>query len=336
MVWSMGRRYERDGQVMDEALHPPPGEFVNAEGHRYHVRKLGQSGPAVIFEAGIGATSISWTLVDKRVAEFARVYNYDRAGYGWSPANQRPKVARDLMEQMRAVMNAAGAPLPRILVGHSFGGMMMRLYAAAYPEEVAGIVMVDALSPDEWFPLDFRRTLMLRRGVQLSRRGAWLAQRGIVRYALSKLEKGDSKWPRMFSWLGGASGVGVQKRIAHQIQKLPVDQWGPVRCHWSKATSFETLAAHLAELPASCAQARLVQSIGDLPLVVLSAEVGTPAGHLGRQAALAKLSTRGDFRQIPGATHWLMLDAPDAVVDAVRDIVQATVVKAAGGPDRLT
>ncbi len=322
MVLPLGRQYERDGQVMDEVLHPPPGDFVEAEGNRYHVRRMGDTGPAVIFEAGIGATSISWTLVDHRVAQFARVYNYDRAGYGWSPANARPKVARDLMEQMRAAMNAAGAPLPRILVGHSFGGMMMRLYAAAYPEEVVGIVMVDALSPDEWFPLDFRRTLMLRRGVQLSRRGSWLAQRGIVRYALTKLEKGDSKWPRMFSLLGGASGAGVQKRIAHQIRKLPVEQWGPVRAHWSRSTSFDTLAEHLAELPASCAQARLVQDLGDLPLIVLSAEVGTPPGHLGRQAALAKLSRRGDFRQIPGATHWLMLDAPDAVVEAVREIAQ--------------
>lgn len=322
MVWALGKQYERDGQVMDAVLHPPPGDLLEAEGNRYHVRRLGEEGPAVVFEAGIGATSISWTLIEGRVAEFARVYNYDRAGYGWSPPNNRPKTARDLMEQMRAVLHAAGAPLPRILVGHSFGGMMMRLYAAAYPDEVAGMVMVDALSPDEWFPLDLRRTLMLRRGVQLSKRGSWLAQRGIVRYALQRLERGDSKWPKMLSWLGGASGVGVQRRIAHQIQKLPVEQWGPVRAHWSRATSFETLAAHLAELPASCAQARLVQSLGDLPLIVLAAEVGTPPGHLGRQAALARLSSRGDFRQVAGATHWLMLDAPDAVVEAVREIAR--------------
>jgi pimeloyl-ACP methyl ester carboxylesterase len=325
MVWRLGTQYERDGQVTDEVLHPPPGEFIESNGHRYHLRRLGRQGPAVIFEAGIGATSISWTLVDKRVAEFAQVFNYDRSGYGWSPANNRPKVARELMEQMRAVMNAAGAPLPRILVGHSFGGMMMRLYAGLYPQEVAGLVMVDALSPDEWFPLDLRRTIMLRRGVQLSKRGAWLARRGVVRYALNKLEKGDSKWPRMFSLLGGPAGAGVQRRIAHQIQKLPREQWGPVRAHWSRAESFETLADHLAELPASCAQAHLVQSLGDLPLIVLAAELHTPSGHQGRQAKLAKLSRRGDYRLIPGSTHWLMLDDPDSVVEAVREIALATI-----------
>ncbi len=323
MVLSIGRRYERDGQAIDAALYPAPGERVLAEGNIYHVRKMGSGTTTVVLEAGIAATSLSWALVDHRIAEFATVYSYDRAGFGWSPGNRRPKVARDLVEQLRAVLRAAGAASPRILVGHSFGGIMMRLYAGLYPEEVAGVVFVDALTPEEWFPLDLRKTMILRRGAQISRRGAWLAERGVVRYALSRLAKGGGALPRLMSLLGGASGVGVQSRIAHQIRKLPVETWGPIRAHWSRAESFRTMAEYLAELPASCAQAQLIQSLGDVPVIVLAADTGVAPGHLGRQARLAKLSARGDYRQIAGATHWLMLDAPEAVAVAVRELASA-------------
>jgi pimeloyl-ACP methyl ester carboxylesterase len=322
MLWRLAKRWESDGQLLDHALYPPPGRLVRTAGGKYHLRELGTQGPPVVLEAGIGATSISWALVDERLAEFARVYEYDRAGYGWSAPNDRPKVARDLVEQLREVLAAAGAPSPRILVGHSFGGMMMRLYAGLYPEEVAGVVMVDALAPEEWFPLDFRRTVMLRRGVALSRRGEWLAQRGVVRFALGKLERGQGRMPKLLSMLGGVGGIGVQNRIAHQIRKLPQSQWGPVRAHWSRPSSFATLAEHLADLPASCAQAQIVDHLGDTPLIVLAADTQTPPGHQGRQARLAKLSRQGDYRQIHGTTHWLMLDAPDAVVDAVRELAK--------------
>ncbi len=322
MLWRFAKRWEIDGQLLDRELYPPPGRLIATSAGQFHLRELGTNGPPVVLEAGIGATSISWALVDHPIAAFARVYEYDRAGYGWSPPNQRPKVARDLVEQLREMLAVAAVPSPRILVGHSFGGLMMRLYAGLHPEEVAGLVLVDALTPEEWFPLDWRRTAILRRGVELSRRGAWLAQRGVVRYALTRLERGSRALPRALSWFGGPGGVGLQHRIAHQIRKLPSEHWGPVRAHWSRPASFATLAAHLADLPASCAQAQIVDDLGDLPLIVLAADTQTPPGHQGRQSRLAKLSRRGDYRQIPGATHWLMLDAPDAVVEAVRDLAK--------------
>ncbi len=316
------RGYERRGLARDAALYPPPGQLVDIGGRILHVQKQGEGAATVVLEAGLAATSLSWKLVDKAMAEFATVYSYDRAGLGWSPYNARPKIARDLVEEMRLAMAAAGAATPRIVVGHSFGGMLMRMYAAMYPEEVSGVVLVDALSPEEWFPLTEQRTITLRRAAQLASRGAWLAEHGVVRYALTAVERGRWLVPKLLSLFSGAGGMGVAQRITGPIEKLPIDVRLRVKAHWSRSTSFRTMTEYLADLPASSAQAQLCPDLGDKPLIVVSAEHGQP-GHPGQQAKLAKLSRRGDFRMIAGTGHWLMLDAPEAVIEAVRDMTIA-------------
>lgn len=320
MVLKLARRYESDGLIVDGMMYPPPGQLVDIGGRQLHLQKQGETGPPVILEAGIAATSLSWRLVDAAISEFATVYSYDRAGFGWSPYTAAPKVARSLVEELRLLLTAANVPSPRILVGHSFGGMMMRMYASMYPEEVSGVVLVDALPPEEWFPLDPRRTNTLRRAVQLTQRGAWLANHGVVRVALRSLASGNQLLPRVFSFLSGAGRAGVPQRVAEQFTKFPGPIRNQIRSHWSRSTSFVTMAEYLTELPASCAQAMVCPDLADIPLIVLSAERGH-AGHQGRQAQLAKLSTRGDYRLVPGTTHWIMLDDPSSVIEAVRDLV---------------
>lgn len=319
MVPQLMRNYERTGLAADSLLYPPPGVLIDIGGRQLHIQKQGHGPHTVVLEAGIAASSLSWCLVDFQIASFATVYSYDRAGFGWSPYNPRPKIARDLIEEMRLGLKAAGAPNPRIVVGHSFGGMLMRMYAAMYPQEVSGVVLVDALSPDDWFPLTDRRTSILRRAAQLSRRGIWLAEHGVVRYALTAVERGNRIIPKILSHFSGAGGMGVHQKIAGQIHKLPLDIRLQVRAHWSRASAFRAMSEYLADLPASSAQAQICPDLGDTPLIVLAAEHGEP-GHLGAQAKLARLSTRGDFRVVPGAGHWILLDEPQAVIDAVRDL----------------
>ncbi len=319
MVGSFGRDYERRGLARDAALYPAPGGLVDLGGRWLHVQRQGEGKVTVVMEAGLAASSLSWRPVDRQIAEFATVYTYDRAGFGWSPYNARPKMARDLIEEMRLAMAAAGAPTPRVVVGHSFGGMLMRMYAAMYPEEVSGVVLVDALDAEEWFPLTARKTTLLRRAAQLTARGIWLAEHGVVRYALTSVERGQRFVPRLLGMFSGASGMGVHQRIAGQIEKFPIDIRLQVKAHWSRSTSFQAMTEYLADLPASCAQAQLCPDLGNLPLIVLSAEHGEP-GHPGRQAKLAKLSRRGDYRMVAGSGHWIMLDDPQAVIEAVRDV----------------
>lgn len=320
MVGKLTTRYERDGQTLDEMLYPPPGNLIDIGGRKLHLQKQGDQGSTVVLESGLAASVLSWRLVDHEIAKFATVYSYDRAGFGWSPYHDGPKTARNLVEEMRLLLNAAQVPTPRIVVGHSFGGMMMRMYAAMYPHEVSGVVLVDALPPEEWFPLNPQRTHTLRRAVQLTSRGVWLARHGVVRFALRSLEGGNRTLPKIFSFLSGASGVGLTRRVTEQIQKFPPEVRPQIRAHWSRSTFYRTMGEYIAEIPASCAQAMVCPDLGDKPLIVLSAEQGRP-GHQGRQAKLAKLSRQGDFRMLPGTTHWIMLDAPEAVVDAVRDLV---------------
>ncbi|WP_080507895.1 alpha/beta fold hydrolase [Bryobacter aggregatus] len=322
MVTRLMRNYERNGLADDASLYPAPGALIDIGGRSLHIQKQGAGPATVVLEAGIAASSLSWRLVDAEIAKFATVYSYDRAGLGWSPYNDRPKIARDLIEEMRLVLTAAQVPTPRIVVGHSFGGMLMRMYASMYPEEVAGVVLVDALTAEEWFPLDSRRTRILQRATQLSRRGIWLAERGIVRFALHSVERGSWMIPSILSKLSGAGRMNVPQKISGQIQKLPPDVRRQVRAHWSRATSFRTMSEYLANLPASCAQAQLCPDLGGTPLIVLAAEQGDD-GNQGRQAKLAKLSRRGDFRVVPGAGHWILLDKPQAVIEAVHDLVIA-------------
>src|SRR5271170_4981104 len=120
--------YQALGAASDARRFPPPGRMVAptaAGGPRLHLHGMGDSGPTVILDAGIGASSLSWSLVQEPAARFARVYAYDRAGYGWSERVRRssgPRIASWLAEELRALLRAADVPGPYILVGHSFGG----------------------------------------------------------------------------------------------------------------------------------------------------------------------------------------------------------------------
>src|SRR5208282_353888 len=148
--------YQALGAAGDARRFPPPGRLVALDGSggpRLHLHSMGDSGPSVILDAGIGASSLSWSLVQAPAARYARVYAYDRAGYGWSDPPRRsngPRIASRQAEELRALLRAADVAGPYILVGHSFGGYVVRLYAERWPVEVAGLVMVDSPDADQW------------------------------------------------------------------------------------------------------------------------------------------------------------------------------------------
>ena len=126
---------------------PPPGKLVDVGGWRLHLNCTGEaraSQPTVILEAGAGDFSVEWALVQPGVASFARVCSYDRAGDGWSELGPHPRTKRQMVFELRALLEKAGAPPPYVLVGQSFGGPLMILYAATYPTDVAGMVLVDS------------------------------------------------------------------------------------------------------------------------------------------------------------------------------------------------
>src|SRR5437660_9720969 len=126
---------------------PPPGRLVDVGGWRLHLHCTGEargSQPTVILEAGSGDFSVEWSLVQPGVAKFARVCSYDRAGDGWSDLGPHPRTFQQIVYELHTLLDKAGVRPPLVLVGHSYGGWLVRLYASIYPNDVAGMVLVEA------------------------------------------------------------------------------------------------------------------------------------------------------------------------------------------------
>src|ERR1700733_10566441 len=113
--------------------------MVDVGGRRLHMSGAGQGGPVVVLEAGIAASSLSWALVARQVAEFTTVVTYDRAGFGWSDPTSHPCTALDAVRDLALVLDKVEIRGPVVLVGHSFGGLIARVFQQRYPERVVGL-----------------------------------------------------------------------------------------------------------------------------------------------------------------------------------------------------
>lgn len=144
-----GLFYQTISAAIDRRLHLPPGKLVDVGSHRLHILVKGHGSPTVVCESGLMATVLTWRSVQRELAGLTRVVCYDRAGLGWSDAGPRERSAENVVNELRTLLSCAEIPPPYVLVGHSFGGLTMRLFAARYPEEVAGTVLVDPVVPSE-------------------------------------------------------------------------------------------------------------------------------------------------------------------------------------------
>lgn len=126
--------------------YPAPGEMVAVAGHDMQLYCTGRErgGPTVVMDAGLGGGLLDWQTVQPKVAEFARVCSYDRSGVGWSESGPNPRTSPRIVEELHVLLKNAGVEGPYVLVGHSFGGANAQLYADEYPDEVAGMVLVDS------------------------------------------------------------------------------------------------------------------------------------------------------------------------------------------------
>ncbi len=315
------------GAARDAGRFPPPGRLVpltEPGGSRLHLHTIGDSGPSVILDAGIGASSLSWSLVQESTARFARVYAYDRAGYGWSDPPRRsngPRIASRLAEELRALLRAADVPGPYILVGHSFGGYVARLYAERWPVEVAGLVMVDSPGAAEWAHPSHERRRQHLGGALFSRIGGHLARLGVVRFCLNRLGRGSKAVPVTVTRAFGPSALALVTRMVGQVMKYPPGLRRVAQAHWSRPAPFASLADHLAHLPESAQELAACSPLGDLPFVVMTAANPSPA-RAAQQDAVACQSTRGRHIIAREGGHWLLLDQPELVVQAIESVVE--------------
>lgn len=304
-----GLLYQAIGKRLEQRRFPVPGRYVHVNGIRTHVLDEG-SGPTVILEAGIASTSLAWVTIQRLLKQEARVITYDRAGLGWSGRPKTPRTLENIVNELHAMLECTGVPKPYVLVGHSFGGLIVRSFAVRFPGECAGLVLVDAVNTPDWWPLTEAQSRRLARGVALSRRGALLARFGVVRLALSLLASGSRRLPLLISRWSAGKGASVTERLTGEVRKLPKEVWPMVKMHWSDEKCFDTMAQYLERLPDNAAAASQQGWPEGLPITALTVLTSVPDLPAGVTHRVAKHSG-----------HWIQLDEPELVLDAIREML---------------
>ena len=129
-------------------IHPPLGHFLKIEDRRLWLDRSDTGDPAVVFVPGAGGFGLDFLLVHQRVTETTTSIIYDRAGTGWSDDVQLPRSAEEVTDELRAVLQSSGATAPYLLVGHSLGGLYVQRYAQRFPDEVAGLLLLEPAHED--------------------------------------------------------------------------------------------------------------------------------------------------------------------------------------------
>ena len=298
--------YEKRGELADAARFPPPGRLVDLGGRRLHLLHKGPSRrPTVVIEQGAGCPSLFWWPIVDRIAEFASVCAYDRAGIGSSDAPLRPHSPQRSADDLHALLAGAGVPGPYVLVGHSYGGLVVRTFARDHREDVAGLVLVDTLEEHAFFRPDVLK--FYSRFCLLLRLLTFAAHVGVFRL-FGKLSPADE--PKL--------PPDVQARMAAAAQS-------PGFFHGMRV-DFEALS----RLDPLQREPGAPGSLGDLPLIVITHGQPFPGGLAvverswgAGQQRLAKLSSDSELIVATDANHMIQLDSPDVVLDAVRRVLEA-------------
>lgn len=293
-----------------------PGQLVDVDGHKMHIYCTGviQSNfPTVILDAGNGRSALDWSLVQPELAKTMRVCSFDRPGYGWSELAPTPRTGKNIVDEEKKMLEAAGIPGPYILVGHSGGGMYARIFAKYYPQDVAGLVLVDsaAVSADTFKPLEDLE------------HAQWQQY-----YVIKTLAT--------YNILPTLGKIGGDKVIPGFVQKLPGEYHEPYLASIARPAYFNVMKAEGDELSTKddevWQELNSITSLGNIPVVVLSAQATFPesAGPMTKevneylaktQRDLLKLSINSKQVIAEKSNHDIHLDQPGLVVEAVKDVM---------------
>jgi len=299
----LGAGYEAVASGGDATRYPAPGQLIDVGGYRMHIHCMGTGTPTVVLNSGAGGFSAEWGLVQPELGKTTRVCAFDRAGLGWSEPGPAPRSPAHIADELHTLLTNAGIAGPIVLVAHSAGGKHARLYAQRHPENVAGLVLVDARSEyveDHQTP----EQAAAERAEFASYQGqvATLSRFGVIRliwaWAWPKALPVTAKLtPEMRQLIGV-----VQARQQHQVTSL---------------NENETASADNAALRGA--------TLGATPLVVL--EAGRTMQQIPNwresQDYQAGLSTNSRLIVAEGSDHSIHWDRPALVIDAVRAVIEA-------------
>jgi pimeloyl-ACP methyl ester carboxylesterase len=319
---AVGMIYQWIGASNDRRRFIGLGRLVEVgDGRRVYVSDMGRamaSGPTVIFESGIAATSQNWLSVQESVAAFTRAVSYDRGGLGWSSACASPRTPSNIARELRVLLKHADIPGPYLLVGHSFGGLVVRRYAAMYPEDVQGVVLVDPMRAEEWPPVNESQRKLLERGIRMAGYGVQVARFGLARLATTSLLCRSGKASRAFSRAAGNAGIHVMQRITCEVGKMPRAVWPIVAAHWASPKYYRGLAAHLEAVIATVTEMETAEVVEGMPVVLLTPATAEPLSS----DRLRRIGP--EVRQVIAekSGHWVHLDEPELVLETIRAMVE--------------
>jgi pimeloyl-ACP methyl ester carboxylesterase len=310
-----GSLYQHLGSRRDRRLLTAEGRWVEiGRGCRLYLLELGRGEPMVLFESGIGATHLNWRGIQEPVSAWARTVAYDRAGLGWSSPCRTPRTPQNIAEELHGMLVAARLQPPYILVGHSFGGLVMRRFALLYPQEVSGLVLVDPMRCEEWPPLNPSRQSQIDLGKRLIRSVLPVVHCGLARLLVRWLFGRSGNLSDRIADAAGAHRRHVLSRIKTEVGKMPRKVWPAVAAHWSRPGFYAGLRSHIASIPSTVREMQAAEPIPSLPVTILTPGNAVPLSH-------EQLGQIGDsVRQVmaPKCEHWIHLDEPELVIDAIR------------------
>ncbi|HET9221612.1 MAG TPA: alpha/beta hydrolase, partial [Roseiflexaceae bacterium] len=289
--------YEAIAAGGDARRYPPPGQLVDVGGYRLHINCVGAGSPTVVLDAGLGGSSLDWNLVQSELGNTTRVCAYDRAGMGWSDPGPQPRTPHQIADELHTLLMNAGIAEPYVLVGHSLAGKNVRLFALTHPEQVAGMVLVDARSEYVDANTSSAEVQAFQQALAAQASQFRVARSvGLIRLI------GASLW--------GAPAMPRETRTEGMLLK-------------TSQRGVDAQTAEGLERAADDAQLQAAPSLGDRPLLVLAAGqnmTGIPywAEAQRRQAAL---STHGRLIIAEGSGHAIHWEQPTLVIDAVRQVV---------------
>jgi pimeloyl-ACP methyl ester carboxylesterase len=315
MAWRFTARLEAKMGSQNQLKLTPPGQMVEVEGFRLHALVRGQGTPTVLLEPALGGFALQYATIQSAVSVFTSVIAYDRAGQGWSEISPNPRTPAHLAGELHALLHKLDLRPPYVLVGHSFGGLVTRIYAGTYPQEAAGIVLVDATHVGEYAPFPDIDKFIQQQAFAVR------LQKFVSRLGLGK----------QLTKLGLGSA-------AKSFSKQDLDTFLAIA---SQPKHLDTMQAEFSQHRRYFGpQSEVPGTLGDIPLMVVTAGNsvsgqakigGSITGdqmnelHQRLQKELVMLSSQGEQVIIPAATHFSIFAQPEnaaQVVEAIRRVVE--------------
>jgi pimeloyl-ACP methyl ester carboxylesterase len=305
----IGIFYQNIATIIDRGKYPASGKFIDLGGYKLYLNCIGEGSPTVILDCGLVGLSSLWTLIQEDLAKFTKVCIYDRAGYGRSDRSPYPRTSERIVDELHLLLQKAEILPPYILVGHSMGGLNTLLFASHYPEEVAGIVLVDAVPPNV-----YSRMPQFGESMQKTNR-LFLILSIISKFGLLRLS----------NLLFGS------KTAPDFVQNLPSDIQSIVLPQFTSKT-FSTAMAENRLMPISADRVKNISLKDNLPLIILSrdrtmftnsdSEKSQELIWKQLQAEMTKFSLASRFRIVDRTSHYLYIDRPDSVVQAIKEMIE--------------